>query len=86
MEDLSDEERVLVEDVLSALTDKFSSLPVMNRNLLAIATVEAAAVVVAVEAESHAELLGYERAEIEDRIEEYIAIFRSYAMQAVSDL
>lgn len=85
MEDLQDEQKELIEEVLNALKEKFATLPITNRNILAIATVEAAAMIAAVESDTHGQLVGYGRPEVEDRIQEYVDIFRINALRSLAD-
>lgn len=86
MDDLHEGQKELVEEVLNTLTEKFETMSIMNRNSLAMATVEAAAVIAAVEADSYGQILGYSRPEVENRIQRYVDFFRTNAVGGLSDL
>lgn len=81
MDNLDDEHEDLANEVLDALTEKFKSLPVVDRNILTIATVEAAAMLVATEVERHIEMNEGGSDEALGRIQEYASLlFRSAAI------
>lgn len=86
MESLDGEHEELVSEVLDALTEKFKKLPVVNRNILAIATVEAAAMIVATEVNMHAKILGYDKEDAMGRIQEYTSLLFRNAGMAYEDL
>ncbi len=86
MDNLEGEHEELVSEVLDALTGKFQKLPVVNRNILAIATVEAAAMVVATEVDLHGRILGYDREDAMGRIQEYASLLFRNAGMAYEDL
>lgn len=85
MDNLEGEHEELASEVLHALTEKFKTLPIVDRNILAIATVEAAALIVATEVADHIKATDGESEDALGRIQEYASLLFRNAAIALQD-
>ena len=75
-----------MEEVFEVLQGKFDGLPTMDRNLIALASLEAIAKVIAKEVHTHAMILGHNRNMAEKRILEYSKLFKMVASNHLDNL
>ena len=86
MKQYQPDQSILVEEIVSHLLEKFERLPTNNKSLIAIATIEATAWIIAVEVVTHAKTHNCEPEDLEDRMEKYIGLFGSMIKMEVDKL
>jgi len=69
--------RDLVSEIIEHLLEKFKRLPVHNRNLIILATIEATARVTAMETVYYSQKSNCSEDETNSRINEYVALYSS---------
>ena len=74
----------LVEEIVAHLLEKFERLPTENKSLIALATIEATAWIIAMEVVTHAKTHDCKPEDLEDRTDKYAGLFASMIKMEVA--